>query len=50
MTYALFIDPPLGRAGMTATQVNASGRKALVGTRPMERVSRAVEKARRKAS
>jgi pyruvate/2-oxoglutarate dehydrogenase complex dihydrolipoamide dehydrogenase (E3) component len=44
MTYALFIDPPLGRAGMTATQVKASGRKALVGTRPMERVSRAVEK------
>ncbi|MGH7852735.1 MAG: FAD-containing oxidoreductase [Candidatus Binatia bacterium] len=44
MTYALFIDPPLGRAGMTATQVKASGRKALVGIRPMERVGRAVEK------
>ncbi|HKY10079.1 MAG TPA: FAD-containing oxidoreductase [Candidatus Binatia bacterium] len=44
MTYALFIDPPLGRAGMTAAQAKASGRKALVGTRPMERVSRAVEK------
>jgi pyruvate/2-oxoglutarate dehydrogenase complex dihydrolipoamide dehydrogenase (E3) component len=44
MTYALFIDPPLGRAGMTATQVKASGRKALVGTRPMARVGRAVEK------
>jgi pyruvate/2-oxoglutarate dehydrogenase complex dihydrolipoamide dehydrogenase (E3) component len=44
MTYALFIDPPLGRAGMTAAQVKASGRKALVGTRAMERVSRAVEK------
>ena len=44
MTYALFIDPPLGRAGMTDAQVKASGRKALVATRPMTRVARAVEK------
>ncbi len=43
-TYALYIDPPLGRAGMTATEVRASGRKALVGKRPMTRVGRAVEK------
>ncbi|MGE5816936.1 MAG: FAD-containing oxidoreductase [Deltaproteobacteria bacterium] len=43
-TYALFIDPPLGRAGMTEAEVRASGRKALVATRPMTRVSRAVEK------
>jgi pyruvate/2-oxoglutarate dehydrogenase complex dihydrolipoamide dehydrogenase (E3) component len=43
-TYALFIDPPLGRAGMTQGQVKASGRKALVATRLMTRVSRAVEK------
>ncbi|HEX4558372.1 MAG TPA: FAD-containing oxidoreductase [Mycobacterium sp.] len=43
-TYALFIDPPLGRAGMTASQVRASGRKALVGKRPMTKVGRAVEK------
>ena len=43
-TYALFIDPPLGRAGMTEAQVRASGRKALIATRPMTRVSRAVEK------
>ncbi len=43
-TYALFIDPPLGRAGMTVGQVRASGRKALVGKRPMTRVGRAVEK------
>ncbi|MBU8823882.1 FAD-containing oxidoreductase [Mycolicibacterium goodii] len=43
-TYALYIDPPLGRAGMTADQVRASGRKALVGKRPMTRVGRAVEK------
>lgn len=43
-TYALFIDPPLGRAGLTVDQVRASGRKALVGNRPMTRVGRAVEK------
>ena len=43
-TYALYIDPPLGRAGLTADEVRASGRKALVGKRPMTRVGRAVEK------
>ncbi|OMC42829.1 FAD-containing oxidoreductase [Mycobacterium sp. IS-1264] len=43
-TYALYIDPPLGRAGMTVGQVRESGRKALVGKRPMTRVGRAVEK------
>ncbi|UGU33153.1 FAD-containing oxidoreductase [Mycolicibacterium smegmatis] len=43
-TYALYIDPPLGRAGLTEAQVRASGRKALVGKRPMTRVGRAVEK------
>lgn len=43
-TYALYIDPPLGRAGLTEDQVRESGRKALVGKRPMTRVGRAVEK------
>ena len=43
-TYALYIDPPLGRAGMTVEEVRKSGRKALVGKRPMTRVGRAVEK------
>jgi pyruvate/2-oxoglutarate dehydrogenase complex dihydrolipoamide dehydrogenase (E3) component len=42
--YALYIDPPLGRAGLTVDQVRNSGRKALVGKRPMTRVGRAVEK------
>ena len=42
--YALYIDPPLGRAGMTEAQVRESGRQALIGKRPMTRVSRAVEK------
>ncbi|HVF62822.1 MAG TPA: FAD-containing oxidoreductase, partial [Casimicrobiaceae bacterium] len=42
--YALFIDPPLGRAGMTDSEIRRAGRKALVGMRPMTRVGRAVEK------
>ena len=42
--YALFIDPPLGRAGLTEADVRKSGRKAATGMRPMTRVSRAVEK------
>lgn len=44
VAYGLYIDPPLGRAGMTENEVRRSGRKALVGIRPMERVGRAVEK------
>ena len=43
-TYALFIDPPLGRAGMTEKEVRASARKALVATMPMTRVGRAYER------
>ncbi len=43
-TYALYIDPPLGRAGQTERQVRESGRKALIATRPMTKVSRATEK------
>jgi pyruvate/2-oxoglutarate dehydrogenase complex dihydrolipoamide dehydrogenase (E3) component len=43
-TYALYIDPPLGRAGMTVQQVRAAGRPAMIGQRPMTRVGRAVEK------
>jgi pyruvate/2-oxoglutarate dehydrogenase complex dihydrolipoamide dehydrogenase (E3) component len=42
--YALYIDPPLGRVGMTERQARAAGRPLLIGTRPMSRVSRAVEK------
>jgi pyruvate/2-oxoglutarate dehydrogenase complex dihydrolipoamide dehydrogenase (E3) component len=42
--YALYTDPPLGRAGMTETEVRKSGRKVLIGKRPMARVGRAVEK------
>ena len=42
--YALYIDPPLGRAGMTAAEARRSGRRVLAGHRPMTRVARAVEK------
>lgn len=44
MTYGLFIDPPLGRAGMTIAQAKASGRNYKVGYRKMEDVARAREK------
>jgi len=42
--YGLFTDPPLGRVGMTEREVRESGRRALMGTRPMTKVNRAVEK------
>ncbi len=42
--YAVYMDPPLARIGMTEAEVRASGRPALMGTRPMSRVSRAIEK------
>jgi pyruvate/2-oxoglutarate dehydrogenase complex dihydrolipoamide dehydrogenase (E3) component len=42
--YALFIDPPLGRVGKTETEARASGRRLLIGRRPMTRVARAIEK------
>ena len=42
--YALYVDPPLGRAGMTETEARKSGRRLLVGKRPMTKVGRAVEK------
>jgi len=42
--YGLFIDPPLGRVGMTEEQVRSSGRNALIGKRMMSRVGRARER------
>jgi pyruvate/2-oxoglutarate dehydrogenase complex dihydrolipoamide dehydrogenase (E3) component len=42
--YALYTDPPLGRAGMTEAEVRKSGRPALIAIRAMENVSRAYEK------
>ena len=42
--YALYIDPPLGRAGMSETEARKAGKRVRVGTRPMTRVGRAIEK------
>ncbi len=44
LTYALYTDPPLGRVGMTESQVRQSGRRALMGKRPMTKVNRAKAK------
>lgn len=43
-TYAMFIDPPLGRVGMSEKEARASGRNVLMATRPMKQISRAKEK------
>ena len=42
--YALYIDPPLGRVGMTDAEAARSGKRLLHATRAMTRVGRAVEK------
>jgi pyruvate/2-oxoglutarate dehydrogenase complex dihydrolipoamide dehydrogenase (E3) component len=42
--YALYIDPPLGRAGLTEAEARRRGHSVLVGKRPMSRVGRAIEK------
>lgn len=42
--YALYIDPPLARAGMTDAEAASTGRRLLHSKRPMSRVGRAVEK------
>ena len=43
MAYALFIDPPLGRAGMTEAEAKKAGKKVLVAKMPMKHVGRARE-------
>jgi pyruvate/2-oxoglutarate dehydrogenase complex dihydrolipoamide dehydrogenase (E3) component len=42
--YALYIDPPLGRVGLSDTDARRIGRKLLVSKRLMTRVGRAIEK------
>ena len=42
--YALYIDPPLGRVGLTEAQARAAGHAILLASRPMTRVGRAVER------
>jgi pyruvate/2-oxoglutarate dehydrogenase complex dihydrolipoamide dehydrogenase (E3) component len=44
LAYNLYTDPPLGRVGMTESEVRKSGRRALIATMAMENVSRAYEK------
>jgi pyruvate/2-oxoglutarate dehydrogenase complex dihydrolipoamide dehydrogenase (E3) component len=42
--YALYMDPPLARIGLTEHEVRATGKAALMATRPLTRVNRALEK------
>jgi pyruvate/2-oxoglutarate dehydrogenase complex dihydrolipoamide dehydrogenase (E3) component len=48
MAYAVFVDPPLARVGMSEAEVRAktreTGRPALIATMPMTRVGRARER------
>jgi pyruvate/2-oxoglutarate dehydrogenase complex dihydrolipoamide dehydrogenase (E3) component len=42
--YALYTDPPLGRAGMTEAEVRKTGKPALISTMAMKNVMRAYER------
>jgi pyruvate/2-oxoglutarate dehydrogenase complex dihydrolipoamide dehydrogenase (E3) component len=42
--YNVYTDPPLARVGLSEREVRASGRAALMATRPMTKVGRAAEK------
>ncbi|MDR5732049.1 FAD-containing oxidoreductase [Caballeronia sp. LZ025] len=44
MTYAVFVDPPFARVGMSEEEVRQDGRDALIATMPMTRVGRARER------
>jgi pyruvate/2-oxoglutarate dehydrogenase complex dihydrolipoamide dehydrogenase (E3) component len=44
MAYAVFVDPPLARVGLSEEEVRKSGRDALIATMPMSRVGRARER------
>ncbi|MGA7244370.1 MAG: FAD-containing oxidoreductase [Terracidiphilus sp.] len=44
LVYAVFIDPPLARVGMSEAEVRKSGKPAMIANRPMTRVGRAIEK------
>jgi pyruvate/2-oxoglutarate dehydrogenase complex dihydrolipoamide dehydrogenase (E3) component len=43
-TYALFVDPPLGRAGLTEAEARQTGKRLLAGKRAMTQVARAIER------
>jgi len=42
--YAVFVDPPLARVGMSEREVRERGKPALIATMPMSRVGRARER------
>lgn len=42
--YAIYVDPPLGRVGMTESDIRDSGRTALIGKMAMKNVARAQER------
>ncbi len=44
LTYGLFVDPPLGRVGITVKEAKKKGLNFLVGHRPFSKISRAKEK------
>jgi pyruvate/2-oxoglutarate dehydrogenase complex dihydrolipoamide dehydrogenase (E3) component len=44
LAYALYIDPPLGRCGLTEAEIRTKGYTALVAKRPMTQVKRAMIK------
>ncbi|MDE2473687.1 MAG: FAD-containing oxidoreductase [Alphaproteobacteria bacterium] len=48
--YALYADPPLGRAGMTEAEVRKTGRPALISTLAMKDVMRARERGETRGS
>lgn len=43
LAYALYLDPPLGRVGMSESEVRASGRPALIAKKAMNQIGRALE-------
>ncbi len=43
MAYAMYIDPPLGRVGMSETQARESGKNVLMTVKPMTHIGRALE-------
>jgi pyruvate/2-oxoglutarate dehydrogenase complex dihydrolipoamide dehydrogenase (E3) component len=42
--YAMYIDPPLGRVGIDERTARQSGRNVLMATKPLSKISRAIEK------
>ena len=43
MAYSLFVDPPLGRVGMSENEARESDRNVLISVKPMAHMGRAIE-------